>query len=78
MFDALHCELCLARVLTVTCAAWLQIADSDSASFFVHPGDIIVMGSDGLLDNVSDQEILDEVTQSKVWWGGHMGLIGRI
>ncbi|KAI8470187.1 MAG: Serine/threonine protein phosphatase [Monoraphidium minutum] len=35
--------------------------DADLATFVVHPGDVIVAGSDGLLDNLSELEILEEV-----------------
>eukprot|EP00983_Pelagomonas_calceolata_P002098 71233-Pelagomonas_calceolata.AAC.1 len=38
-----------------------QVEDSDLASFHVHAGDIIVMGSDGLLDNLAELDIMTEV-----------------
>lgn len=38
-----------------------QAEDADVASFHVRPGDVIVMGSDGLLDNVSDTDIANEM-----------------
>ncbi len=38
-----------------------QVEDSDLASFHVQPGDVIVMGSDGLLDNMADLDISREV-----------------
>mmetsp|Transcript_10331 Transcript_10331/g.17962 ORF Transcript_10331/g.17962 Transcript_10331/m.17962 type:complete len:487 (+) Transcript_10331:106-1566(+) len=39
-----------------------KVEDSDMASFFVRQGDVIVMGSDGLLDNVSDVDLQQEVS----------------
>jgi hypothetical protein len=38
-----------------------QVEDCDLASFHVHAGDIIVMGSDGLLDNLAEVDIMTEV-----------------
>jgi len=38
-----------------------QVEDCDLASFHVHAGDIIVMGSDGLLDNIAELDIMAEV-----------------
>uniref|UniRef100_A0A7S3VT51 Protein phosphatase n=1 Tax=Dunaliella tertiolecta TaxID=3047 RepID=A0A7S3VT51_DUNTE len=38
-----------------------KVEDSDLASFHVHAGDIIVMGSDGLLDNLAELDIMTEV-----------------
>ncbi|GFH14021.1 protein phosphatase, partial [Haematococcus lacustris] len=46
-----------------------KVEDCDLASFHVHPGDVIVMGSDGLLDNVADLEILAEI-KAMVHQGG--------
>jgi len=40
-----------------------KVEDADVAQFHVRVGDIIVMGSDGLLDNVSDLDIAHELTQ---------------
>lgn len=37
--------------------------DADLATFPVLKGDVIVMGSDGLLDNLSETEMLDEVVR---------------
>jgi len=39
----------------------LQVEDCDLASFHVHAGDIIVMGSDGLMDNLAELDIMTEV-----------------
>jgi hypothetical protein len=35
--------------------------DADLATFVVQAGDVIVAGSDGLLDNLSETELMDEV-----------------
>eukprot|EP00955_Chlamydomonas_euryale_P092007 364670-Chlamydomonas_euryale.AAC.1 len=35
--------------------------DADLVSFHVQRGDIIVMGTDGLLDNLTDEEICEEL-----------------
>jgi protein phosphatase PTC7 len=40
-----------------------RVDDADLMSFYVSPGDIIVMGSDGLLDNLNEEEIRAVLTQ---------------
>ena len=40
-----------------------RVEDADLVSFYVSPGDIIVMGSDGLLDNLSEEEVMTALTQ---------------
>ena len=37
--------------------------EADLASFTIKKGDIIVMGSDGLLDNLSESEMLAEINR---------------
>lgn len=39
--------------------------DADLATFVVYPGDVIVAGSDGLLDNLSELEMLEEVAKGQ-------------
>ena len=39
----------------------------ESSSFSVEEGDMIVMGTDGLFDNLSIDQILDEVEKLEVW-----------
>lgn len=38
-------------------------ADADLAALPVSSGDVIVMGSDGLLDNMSETEVVNEVSK---------------
>lgn len=40
-----------------------KAADADLCSFYVCRGDVIVMGSDGLLDNVADRTIIDTLNK---------------
>ncbi len=35
--------------------------DADTSSFALQPGDIVVLGSDGLFDNVWDEQLKDVV-----------------
>lgn len=37
--------------------------DADLAALPVAPGDVIIMGSDGLLDNMSEMEVVAEVSR---------------
>lgn len=37
--------------------------DADLAALPVSPGDVIIMGSDGLLDNMSETEVVNEVSK---------------
>ena len=40
-----------------------RVEDADLVSFYVTPGDIVVMGSDGLLDNLNEDEIKGALSQ---------------
>ena len=42
-------------------------ADADLATISVRHGDILVMGSDGLFDNVDNSEIINEVHLKHKW-----------
>ncbi len=53
--------MCLCLRVCVCCV--FQVTDSDFATFHVLPGDIIVMGSDGLLDNVADLDMSRELAE---------------
>jgi serine/threonine protein phosphatase PrpC len=39
----------------------MQVDDCEVMTFQVGPRDVLVMGSDGLLDNLGDQELVAEV-----------------
>lgn len=41
----------------------------------ISPGDLVLLGSDGLWDNVSEDELLDEVERDIVEGGGPQGVL---
>ena len=43
-----------------------SLDEAESTSFSVEPGDLIVLATDGLFDNVSTEQILKELSQLEV------------
>ena len=43
-----------------------SLDEAESTSFGVEPGDLIVLATDGLFDNVSTEQILKELSQLEV------------
>ena len=52
-----------------------RVEDADLVSFYVSPGDIIVMGSDGLLDNLSEHEIMLALNQLQAEGSGPSAMV---
>lgn len=48
--------------INVPCNIHVQIEDSEFSSLTVSSGDVIVMGSDGLLDNLGDMDMAREIS----------------
>lgn len=53
-------------VCVCVCFFLCSLDEAESTSFSVEPGDLIVLATDGLFDNVSTEQILKELSQLEV------------
>lgn len=44
----------------------LSLDSAEETSFAVEEGDVVVLGTDGLFDNLTEKQIIDEVSKLKV------------
>jgi len=51
------------------CHVWLCYSpeSAETTSFTVQEGDIIILGTDGLFDNMKDEMIVKHISRLKVW-----------
>lgn len=61
----MHCKI---TVMIFVClfVCFCSLDEAESTSFGVEPGDLIVLATDGLFDNVSTEQILKELSQLEV------------
>lgn len=63
----MHCKITVMIFVCVWCFFFFRSLDEvESTSFSVEPGDLIVLATDGLFDNVSTEQILKELSQLEV------------
>ena len=64
----MHCKITVMIFVCVWCCFFFfcSLDEAESTSFSVEPGDLIVLATDGLFDNVSTEQILKELSQLEV------------
>ena len=50
----------------VICHTFCSLDAAEETTFAVKEGDIVVLATDGLFDNVSEEQIIDEISKLKV------------
>lgn len=63
----MHCKITV-MIFVCVCVFFFSCSldEAESTSFSVEPGDLIVLATDGLFDNVSTEQILKELSQLEV------------
>ena len=63
----MHCKITVMIFVCVWCFFFFcSLDEAESTSFSVEPGDLIMLATDGLFDNVSTEQILKELSQLEV------------